>query len=64
MLIFILIFALCLLACHIFSTDFLLENYVVAIAEATVHKQWEETKAQKPKPEYKTKDNLKLFTQQ
>jgi hypothetical protein len=36
---------------------------VLAIAEATEHKQWEETKAQEPKPEYKTKDNQKLFTQ-
>jgi hypothetical protein len=36
---------------------------VVAIAEDTEHKQWEETKAQESKPEYKTKDNQKLFTQ-
>jgi hypothetical protein len=35
---------------------------VVAIAEATVLKQWEKTKAQEPKPEHKTKDNQKLFS--
>jgi hypothetical protein len=34
------------------------------IAQATEHKQWEETKTQEPKPEYKTKDNQKLFFQQ
>jgi hypothetical protein len=35
-----------------------------AIAEATEHKQCEGTKAQESKPEYKTKDNQKFFTQQ
>jgi sortase (surface protein transpeptidase) len=39
-------------------------NGVVAISEATVHKQWEKTKAQEPEPEHKTKDNHKLFSQQ
>jgi hypothetical protein len=39
-------------------------HVVVAIAEATEHKHWEDTKAQEQKPEYQTKDNLKLFTQQ
>jgi hypothetical protein len=38
--------------------------FVVTIVEATVHKQWDKTKAQKPKSEHKTKDNQKLFSQQ
>jgi hypothetical protein len=37
---------------------------VVVIAEAIEHKQWEETIAQEPKPEFKSKDDKKLFTQQ
>jgi hypothetical protein len=34
------------------------------MAEATEHKQRRVTKAEEPKPEHKTKDNQKFFSQQ
>jgi hypothetical protein len=38
-----------------------MDNVLVAIAEATVHKQWWRTKAREPKPKHKTKDNQKAL---